>query len=214
MGQKRMRIYDIEVVIIEHPISIYGLSYMPQLKDYPNHVDSCSFTRWHSKEITKKSFDLVKEISKEFMTDGIMEIGVHRNDEESFTNALLHNKPDHIPYFGVDLCNKDYLNNKEKNIYTLKSDSRNQEYVREEIKKIGMNKISILFIDGDHSVNTIINDWKYTDLLSEKAIVFIHDTNGHPGPVVLLDAIDKKLFEVKKYFEYDDDFGLSTAIKK
>ena len=76
-----------------------------------------------------------------------------------------------------------------------------------------MDKLSILFIDGWHSLNAVINDWQYVDMLSDNGIVVFHDTNYHPGPTIFVEAIDGKMFRVEKYFESQDDYGVSVAYR-
>ena len=41
----------------------------------------------------------------------------------------------------------------------------------------------------------------------------MHDTNYHPGPKVLLESIDSSMFESKKYFEGEVDWGVGTSKK-
>jgi hypothetical protein len=126
---------------------------------------------------------------------------------------MLLNKPDNIKYLGVDLDDKTYLDSKEKNTYTIKENSFNIESVKNYAKEIGMEKISILFIDGWHSLNAVINDWKYVDMLSDDGIVILHDSNYHPGPTVFVEAIDKSQFRVEKHFQFQDDYGVTIAYK-
>lgn len=204
-----------EIKISEKETDIFGLSFEPQMIDYSNDDEYapwlfCGF----SKEVSEKNYQLVDRISTSHMTHGILEIGVNRNGQESFTQALLKNKPDNIPYLGVDLDDKSYLNSESKNIFTLKENSFNHQKVREYIGQIGMKSISILLIDGDHSVNAVINDWKYSDLLSDNGIVIFHDTNYHPGPLVFMESINKEIFKVEKHFVGELDYGVSIAFKK
>jgi len=84
---------------------------------------------------------------------------------------------------------------------------------RNYLKQIGIDEIDVLFIDGWHSLNTVINDWKYTDLLSKQSVVILHDTNYHPGPNIILDYIDKNLYDVTEFCTNIDDFGLAAAYK-
>lgn len=200
--------------IIEEETNIGGLKFKPKMSQYSNDDDwNFTWTTSHNVEITKQSYDLVDRVCRDYMTHGIIEIGVSRNGLGSFTNALLTNKPDSIPYLGIDLDDKTYLNNEEKRVYTIRENSANQHRIREYTKQIGMDKISILLIDGWHSVNMVINDWLYTDMLSDNGIVIFHDTNSHPGPTVFLHAIDEKMYKVEKYFEHDNDYGLSIAYR-
>jgi len=209
----QIEINNTVVEVLELGTDINGLKYKPQMVKYDNDADWASFTKSCSLEVSVNNFNLVKTISKNYMTSGVIEIGVSRNGDRSFTNALLSNKPNHIKYLGIDLEDKTYLNNSQNNIYTIKENSFNQDIIRNYIKQIGIDKISILFIDGWHSVNACINDWLYTDLLSESSIVFFHDTNYHPGPRVFIDCIDPEMFRVEKHFLNEDDYGLAVAYK-
>lgn len=190
-----------------------GLIFKPQMKHYDNDEDWSTFTRPCSNEVSLQNYKLVEEVAKNHMTHGILEIGISRNGDGSFTQAMLLNKPDNIKYLGVDLDDKTYLDNKEKNTYTIKENSFNIESVKNYAKEIGMDKISILFIDGWHSLNAVINDWKYVDMLSDDGIVILHDSNYHPGPTVFVEAIDRSQFRVEKHFQFQDDYGVTIAYK-
>lgn len=202
-----------EVDILELETDIFGLKFKPQLDSrFNNDADWEVFTKGQLTEVSEQNFFLMELFTKQYSKHGIMEIGVSRNGEESFTKAILNNKPDNIPYLGVDLDDKSYLNDENKKIYTIKENSFNQEAIRSYIKEIGMEKISLLFIDGWHSVNAVINDWLYADLLSESGIVIFHDTNSHPGPAIFLSAIDEKIFRVQTFF-HENDYGMGIAHK-
>ncbi len=164
-------------------------------------------------EVSNENYNLMDELSKKYSTHAIMEIGVSRNENGSFCNAIFKNKPDNIPYVGIDIVDKTYLNNSSKNIYTLHENSFNQINVRNYLKQIGIDKLSMLVIDGDHSINAVINDWRYSDLLSDNGIVVFHDTNFHSGPTILVEAIDNTKFDVVKYFENNFDYGMCVAYK-
>lgn len=50
-------------------------------------------------------------------------------------------------------------------------------------------KIDLLFIDGDHSIEGVLADWKaYSPLLSEHAIVVMHDIGWAEGVQCVLTA--------------------------
>jgi hypothetical protein len=226
-----------KIIVSENKTNIDGLLFEPQIKtvymsnlsddDFDetssevNKIDnidnndeyapflSCTFPH----EVSPQNYELVKQISKNYMTHGVIEIGVHRNGYGSFTHALLSNKPDGIPYLGIDIDDKSFLNDKVKNIFTIQENSFNQDKVREYISEVGIDKVSILFIDGDHSVNACINDWKYTDLLSENGIVILHDTNYHPGSFTILSSIDSSKYKIEKFFENQHDYGVAVAYK-
>jgi len=48
---------------------------------------------------------------------------------------------------------------------------------------LDLDTIDFLFIDGWHSVNQRLADWRYVERLSPGGVVVMHDTNVHPGPV-------------------------------
>ena len=202
------------VRIVKEPSPIEGLAFKPQMIDFNNDEDWSIFTKGYSKEITQDNYDFVDTLCKRYMSHGIIEIGVSNNGTNSFTNSLLINKPDRIPYLGIDIKDKTRLNNKEKQVYTIQADSFDQTTVRNYCKEINLDKISILLIDGWHSVNACINDWRYTDMLVPGGIVIFHDTNTHPGPTIIVEAINRSIYDVVKYFEDKPDFGLSVAYKK
>ena len=86
--------------------------------------------------------------------------------------------------------------------------------VEKKMADIGMKDIDILMIDGDHSINSVYKDWYYARHLANEGLVVMHDTNAHPGPVMLLKSIDKKVFDVYKYCNDIRDWGISVAVKK
>lgn len=204
---------DVYIDVEEQPTTIPGLNFKPQMIGYDNDNEDY-FWKYCNYEVSPQSYELIKNITKDYMSHGILEIGVSRNADGSFCHAMLVNKPDNIPYLGVDLDDKSYLNNPSKRIHTIQENSYNQESVRNYMKEIGMDKISILFIDGHHSVNTVINDWLYSDLLSDNGIVLFHDTNFHTGPTIFVESIDKSEYDVVKYFEEYNDYGVTIAYKK
>ena len=212
-----MQINDIPIEIEELPSNIQGLKFIPQIKNFgndANDADNLAFSFGFYIEVTPNNYSLMENLTKKHATKGIVEIGVNRNGTNSFTWAMINNKPKDVPYLGIDIEDKSSINDKEKNVYTIQSNSFDQEKVRNYMKQIGMNEISILFIDGWHSVNAVINDWKYSDLLTKDGIVVFHDTNYHPGPAVFLPAIDEKLYKVEKYFIGEPgDCGMGVAYR-
>jgi len=201
--------------------NIYGLIYIPDLEpeisNDQDHLDTSEHLYRPTLEISDRNLKKIESIilNKRHNCKGIMEIGICRNGERSMTHVLLNNKKNDTIYLGVDLEDKSFLNDPEKNIFTIKTNSHNQEEIRLKLNKIGIDKLSLLMIDGWHSVNTVINDWRYADLLDDNGIVIFHDTNTHPGPISILEAIDKNIFEVNKFFtENFDDQGISTAQKR
>jgi len=170
-------------------------------------------------EVSDCNYNTILNVTKDYMTHGIVEIGVYNDwkrghsNQKTTTHALLSNKPDNIAYLGIDIEDKTFLNNDDKKVHTLISDTRDFEKVKSRLKEIGIEKISILLIDGHHSLNMVINDWKYTELLSDNGIVIFHDTNYHP-PTLFIDFIDRSMYEVIEHCRTSDDYGLTIAYRK
>lgn len=146
----------------------------------------------------------------------ILEIGVYRNLERSTAEIYFSNKLPETIYVGIDIDDKSFLDSKEKNIFTIKNDSSNYLENLEKIKSFGVEQFDFIFIDGWHSINQMIKDWEYTNLLSDYGIVGIHDTNGHPGPMFFVDALDTNKWIVEKLCTGDEgpDWGISFATKR
>ena len=140
----------------------------------------------------------------------ILEIGVHRNGDESST-SVIHSKMGNSLYLGVDLDDKSYLES--ENIHTIRCDSSDYQMVSDKMSSIGMTSIDLLFIDGWHSINQVLRDWEYTKLLSHEGIVFFHDTTRHPGPKLFLENLNKDKWAVVENF-CPDDHGIGTCYVK
>lgn len=165
-------------------------------------------------ENLKNQFDKIKNECK-----CILEIGVDCNGtptEMTATNTFLKNKKQDTFYFGVDLNDKSYLNNPDKNIYTLQHDSSDIEYVINFIKSKGITEIDFLFIDGWHSINQVIKEWEYSNWISQFGIIGFHDTSIHPGPHLFVKYLDKSKWEVLENAcsDYSNDYGIGFARKK
>ena len=187
--------------IIKEQTQFEGLSYFPKLIDYSMDADAApcadSFYGNPQNEVSDAEKNELEKIVKTFRDRpiNIVEIGINRNGARSFTHTLLDKHTD-SKYLGIDIDDRTSLNNPTSNIHTLRTDSINQELVRNTLKSLGMDNLSILFIDGWHSVNMCINDWKYSDLVVPGGYVIFHDVHMHPGPNVLMDAIDQTKYEV------------------
>ena len=211
-------VWGTNVHVKTSPSTISGLSKIPQMINFDNNNEwpvhnSCPV------EVSDCNYNTIMNIAKNYMTDGIVEIGVYngwkigQSGHKTTTHALLFNKPDNIPYLGIDIEDKSFLNDDDKKVHTLISDTRDFEKVKSRLKEIGIEKISILLIDGDHSLNMVINDWKYTELLSDNGIVIFHDTNYHP-PTLFIDFIDRNMYDVIEHCRTREDYGLTIAYRK
>ena len=143
----------------------------------------------------------------------VLEIGICRNDKDSITHCFLNNKKDETIYVGIDLDDKSFLDNPEKNIYTIKNTSSDVDANIEKIKSFGVKQFDFIFIDGWHSINQVLIDWEYTKLLGNDGIVGFHDVNEHPGPHLFIRALDTEKWNVVDD-ACPDDWGVGFAWKK
>ena len=145
----------------------------------------------------------------------IVEIGVNAFDTLSFTTVFLENKRPETIYIGIDIADKSYLDNPGNNIYTIQNSSSNYQENLEKIKALGVTEIDLLFIDGPHSINQVLDDWEYTELLSSNGLVAFHDVRFHPGPKRFLQALNRDLWDVVENANADNlDWGVGFATKK
>ncbi len=207
----------------------YSISDIHDNIDPPFHVNNANDGRGlngqrqcfslDDQEIVKKYLD---ETLKRKDKINIVEIGVNRYDfkttddkfETTSTSIFLRNKRDADIYLGIDIDDKSFLNDRNKNIYTIATPSQEIEKVYRYMDSIGFGKIDILMIDGFHSINQVYKEWEYTARLTDTGIVIFHDTNAHPGPYFLLESIDYDKYDVYKYFNDIVDYGVGVLVKK
>jgi len=153
----------------------------------------------------------------------ILEIGVCNNKEHYYrtsTATILKSKPADCTYVGVDIVDKTSIlkskfpNEFDKTAHFFKADSKNISKVMNFINSLGFNEIDLLHIDGLHTIEHIPYDWRYSEYVSKKGKILLHDTNQHPGPVALLDFIDDKIFQFKKKCTSDNDNGITLLWRK
>lgn len=206
------------MVIRKAKSDIYGLANIPSMVDFDNAEESaewCSLCAAH----TQEAYDLVASFSDRFSRTGhILEIGVFAQspgrEHMSFTNALIQNRfHGGSKYLGIDLEDKSMIRDEEAGVFFLQENSYNQDAVRDYIKQIGIEQFSLILIDGNHSVEATINDWRYVDLLSPGGMVLIHDANTHPGPILISGSIDRNLFHVTNHFHNTGDWGILSALR-
>ena len=199
---------------VKNPSNINGLSYLPSFKnESDNDIDWPWFVVSNkiSTEISDANKEALDDIIRKVNVKNVIEIGIARNNARSFTTQLLYAKKG--IYCGIDIEDKTFLNDSLNRVYTIRANSHDQSTIRSYLNTIGLEKCSVLFIDGWHSVNTVINDWKYTDLLDDNGVVIFHDTNYHPGPHLIIEAIDRSMYRVVKYCDGGFDWGISAAYK-
>ena len=199
---------------VKNPSNINGLSYLPSFKnESDNDIDWPWFVVSNkiSTEISDANKEALDDIIRKVNVKNVIEIGIARNNARSFTTQLLYAKKG--IYCGIDIEDKTFLNDSLNRVYTISANSHDQSTIRSYLNTIGLEKCSVLFIDGWHSVNTVINDWKYTDLLDDNGVVIFHDSNYHPGPHLIIEAIDRSMYRVVKYCDGGFDWGISAAYK-
>jgi hypothetical protein len=147
----------------------------------------------------------------------IVEIGVARLEtskyENTSTNVFLRHKDKHCIYIGIDIEDRSFIRRYAPNTHTLKMDSTDTTAVFAELKKLGVTQIDFLFIDGWHSINNVIREFEYADLLSDDGVIGLHDTNLHPGPRLAVENINREKWNVHQYCP--DDWGITflTRVK-
>lgn len=143
----------------------------------------------------------------------ILEIGIGRNGDKSFAHVFFNHKKKETVYIGLDIEDRAFLRNPENNIHTIQNDSSHYYENVEIFKNIGVTKFDFIFIDGWHSINQVLRDWEYTNLLTDNGIVGFHDTSCHPGPYGFIKALDKNKWEVIENC-CPQDWGIGFARKK
>lgn len=166
---------------------------------------------WGQKEVSDCNLAALQMYFLPMANDcrSILEIGINRNGEGSFTQIFLKNKPHDCVYIGVDIDDKTYLNDAERNIHTIRNDSSNYTENMRMINALGVYEFDFIFIDGWHSINQVLRDWEYVRHLSSKGIVGLHDTNHHPGPKNFIAALNRQLWQAEQ--RCPDDFGIGFA---
>ncbi|KKN07147.1 hypothetical protein LCGC14_1070070 [marine sediment metagenome] len=186
---------------------IPGLLFIPSLGEKFDDRDSIIATRYFGHAYTQCVTDvIVGEMNR--LGDKlkcIVEIGVDNCNTDppkglvSYTNTMIKNKNSSTYYIGVDINPKGHVHNPSKNIHTIRTDSSDREKVYELLDKLSIEKIDLLHIDAFHSVNKAVQDWQYTERLSEHGVVIMHDITYHPGPWAVFEAIDTELYSKEKF---------------
>jgi len=195
-----------------------GLKYRPSIE--PERSDDADFYGEFYRPVPREFSPANQEILRQNLLKVpnlrcIVEIGVQRNPlPESSTGILLQHKPAEATYIGVDIEDKSTLANPSSRVFTLKMNSSDRFRVFALMDQLKLAWIDFLFIDGWHSVKQCLADWKYVERLSPHGIVLLHDTNVHPGPVSLFEAIDERLFEKEKYCTDGPDWGIAVIMRR
>lgn len=205
-------------LIKQNPGPIFGLKYRPSIE--PEHNDDTDFYGEFHRSVPREFSPANQEVLKRALLATpdlrcIVEIGVQRNPlPESSTGILLHNKPPGSTYIGIDIEDKSHLDNPAEGILTLRMNSSDRFAVFALMDEKRLACIDFLFIDGWHSVRQCLADWQYTERLAPGGVVLLHDTNVHPGPVAVFEAIDESLFEKVKFCTEGPDWGIAVIRRR
>jgi len=156
---------------------------------------------------------LYKFIKRRDDINSILEIGVGRNAKRSFAHIFFEHKKEEATYIGLDIEDRSFLRDVSKNIHTVQN---NSSYYSENVqifKTIGVEQFDFIFIDGWHSINQVLKDWEYTNLLSDGGTVGFHDSTCHPGPKEFIEALDRDKWIVEENC-CPDDWGISFVTMK
>jgi hypothetical protein len=147
--------------------------------------------------------------------NSILEIGVSKpfNSNNSSYHVFKRIKKSDCHYFGVDILDKSHIIDLQNKIHFIHSDSSDLDYVMNYINDCGISRIDFFMIDGWHSGNQLLKDWRFTQFLSDNGVIVLHDTNYHYYPRQLISSLNKAKFEVTNCCKMPDDWGISF-IKK
>lgn len=200
------------------PTDIYGLKWRPSLEPkvsndqdgppgHPSTEPPFHFTPLDHEALTYAYNKLTSPPKL------IVEIGVNRSEsyEVSSTSTLLKLKPKDCMYIGIDLDDKSSINNLENNIFTLRGNSADHEMLYKMMDWYGHEQIDFMFVDGWHSINQVMIEWKYWEKMIPNGVMAFHDTNYHPGPVALFEAIDRDMFSVELFGRGESDWGVGVV---
>ena len=217
MEQEHSPYDELVAMIKQRPTSIAGLKYFPDLEpEVSNDRDAPLHDRWLSPvEVTDCNLAVVQDVMRE-LGDRLLaalEIGVNRNGERSMSRVIMDQRPAGSFYLGVDIDDKSYLDDESTNTWTIRCSSSDRYRVLDKMRERGVGLLDLIMIDGWHSVNQCVNDWQYTERLTDHGVVILHDTNSHPGCVALLEAIDDKLW-TKQRLCIGADYGISVIRRR
>ena len=185
-------------------------------------------------------YDQIYDIIKKYKCRKIMEIGTAKGIRalEMIKLAQKFYKPDEVEYFGFDIfemMNKEIfvkevskqplaLNDLQVKLDTTGAQIRLFSGFTEQTMPKVISELPIMdlvFIDGGHSIETIKNDWKFTQKLMDKETIVIFDDfwtgiwgqRKDAGCQNLVNKLDKSMFDVK-ILPIQDQFSKAEGILK
>lgn len=201
--------------VTKRPSDIYGLKWIPSLEPHiPDNEGRKCFLH-NNRHFTDLDHEALRYAYNLLDNEPqlIVEIGVDRSEhyDVSSTSTLLKLKSKECMYIGIDLEPKVHLNNEENNIYTIQADSANHNALYSLMIEKEKTEIDLMFIDGWHCVNQVIAEWKYWEKMAPHGVMAFHDSNFHPGPVAVLDAVDRDIFSVEYFGRGELDWGVAVV---
>ena len=123
----------------------------------------------------------------------VLEIGVFEGET---TQHLVKALPKGGQYVGIDI--NDYRT--EKTIATMATGGKSIDFILgnslDELNKLPKNHFDLIFVDGDHSFEHVLPEFKLVEkLVARGGVIVYHDTIHLEGP--------KKLVEYAAHFKYN-----------
>jgi predicted GTPase len=187
--------------------------YWPEIQKDP---DLSNFDLNHSQEITQCNRQSLKEnfLKVRDNCKAILEIGIGRNGQDSFATIFFENKKDETVYVGIDIEDRSWLKDHGKNIHIIQGSSSDYDKHMETIRnQFNITEFDFILIDGDHSIDQVLIDWEYTQMLSDKGIVAFHDTTMHLGPYLFIRNLNQDKWDIVPNC-CPKDFGIGFVSKK
>jgi len=212
---------EVQELVKKKPSNVYGLRWVPTIdglddvdlfgegdtQNIPSHWSKLDEEALLTALSTLKNPKLIVEIGVDAPYNGDLSL-------PSSTKTILNWKPDSCVYIGIDISDKTYLANKEKNVYILQQSSSEKQKVYDKMNELGLNQIDFMHVDGYHSITEVLDEWEYWERMTPFGIMAFHDTNHHPGPIAVLDAVDPEIFDVVYYGRGEPDWGVGVVRRK
>lgn len=171
--------------------------------------------KWDGREFSACNQAALSAVLCPLMPSVVVEIGVARLETSKYeytsTREILNHKSPDCIYVGIDIENREFVRIYAPNTYTFQIDSTKTEAIILELQRSGIKHIDLLMIDGWHSINTVIQEFAYTDLIPVGGVVVLHDVNLHPGPKNAVQYANPEKWKVEKYCP--DDWGIAVLTK-
>jgi len=171
--------------------------------------------KWDGREFSACNADTLFQVCMKLQPQSIVEIGVARLETSKYeytsTSMLINSKSMSAVYCGIDINDRSFVKTYDPEAIFIQADSTDTKTCLAAMKKHGIKHIDLLMIDGWHSINTVIQEFAYTDLIPVGGVVVLHDVNLHPGPKNAVQYANPDKWKVEKYCP--DDWGIAVLTK-